>query len=139
MATVPLTPTTSGDTQISDYQVDAELRQLDRLIGSIRDQPGVEVFPLNDRILAKAVEVAGLDLALKPFDQSVLAAVLGRAAELREAGETDLCFCEADADLHPWGKDGRAKPWLTELYNEAQVRVYGDFSLTSPERPKQWP
>jgi len=80
-----------------------------------------------------------LDLSLKPFDQAILAAVLVRAEELRTANNLDLCFCETDADLQPWDKRGEAKRPLTNLYDAAQVRVYGDFDLSSPERPDHWP
>ena len=89
-------------------------------------------------MLERAVELSALYLSLKPFDQAILA-VLVRAEELRGAGETDLCFCETDADLQPWDKHGRAKQPLTDLYDTAIVWVYGDFDLRAPERPESWP
>jgi hypothetical protein len=61
-----------------------------------------------------------------------------RADELRNEGETDVAFCELDGDLQPWDKNGNPKPVLTRLYDDARVWVYGDFTLTTPERPANW-
>ncbi len=90
-------------------------------------------------MLERAIALAQADLSLQPFDQAILAAVLGRAEELRSQGETDLCFCVTDADLQPWDKRGNAKRLLTKLYDEALVWVYGDFGMNAPERPASWP
>lgn len=122
-----------------ELQVRTELRQLDDILASLRRQPGLEVFPLNERMLEQAIVLSELDLSLKPFDQAILAAVLVRAEELRTANDLELCFCETDADLQPWDKRGEAKRPLTDLYDAAQVWVYGDFDLNSPERPDHWP
>lgn len=78
------------------------------------------------------------ELELKPFDNSILAAVLVRASELVKTGETDIAFCELDGDLLPWDKNGNFKPALTRLYDEAHVWVYGDFTMTTPEAPENW-
>src|SRR6266542_2004859 len=64
-----------------EQQVRAELRQLDDIIRALRTQPGIEVYALNERMLSKSIELAELNLGLKPFDQAILAAVLGRAEE----------------------------------------------------------
>jgi hypothetical protein len=109
------------------------------VLASLRREQRLEVFPLNGRMLERAVELSVAGLSLKPFDQAILAAVLGRAGELREAGETDLCFCEMDADLQPWDRNGAAKQALTDLYDAAGVWVYGDFELRAPERPENLP
>jgi hypothetical protein len=122
-----------------EAQVRTELRNLDDVLGSLRQQRGLEVFPLNERMLERAVKLSISDLSLKPFDQAILAAVLVRAEELRANGELDLCFCETDADLQPWDKRGEAKHPLVDLYDEAHVWVYGDFDLSVPERPEHWP
>jgi hypothetical protein len=122
-----------------EQQVRAELREVDDIIRKLRGQSGVEVFPLNERMLTKAVDLAESELSLRPFDQAILAAVLGRAEELREASITDLWLCETDADLQPWDKHGEAKHPLVHFYNEAAVWVYGDFNLDWPERPPDWP
>jgi len=122
-----------------EQQVRGELRQLDDVLKSIRAEPGLELFPLKERMLDRAMDLAQTDLSLEPFDQAILAAVLVRAEELRSQGETDLCFCVTDADLQPWGKRGKAKPLLTKLYDDALVWVYGDFGMNAPERPDNWP
>ncbi len=90
-------------------------------------------------MLERAVELTGLDLSLKPFDQAILAAVLGRARELAEAGESDFCFCELDADLQPWDKNDREQQPLAGLYDAESVWVYGDFIMAEPEMPEGWP
>jgi hypothetical protein len=120
-------------------QVRRELRQLDETIIALRQEPNLEVFPLNDGMLAKAVDLAQLDLVLKPFDQAILAAVLVRAGELMAEGETDLCFCESDADLQPWDKHGEARQPLTGLYAAAGVWVYENFAMDTPGRSDGWP
>jgi hypothetical protein len=73
-----------------EQQVREELSGLDTTPASLRDVGGLELFPLNERMLERAVELSGLDLSLQPFDQAILAAVLVRAEELGEAGETVL-------------------------------------------------
>jgi len=90
-------------------------------------------------MLERAVGLTELDLSLKPFDQAILAAILGRAEELWNSGEVDLCFCETDADLQPWDRLGEPKQPLTDLYDKCSLWVYGDFSLSQPERPLNWP
>jgi hypothetical protein len=122
-----------------EQQIQAELRQLDGMIASLRREPGLEVFALNEAMLDRAVDLSTTDLSLKPFDQAILAAVLIRAEELRRTGEVDLCFCETDADLQPWDRNGDAKQRLTDLYDAVAVWVYGDFELSAPERPENWP
>jgi hypothetical protein len=67
-----------------------------------------------------------------------LAAVLVRADELLKNGEPDIAFCELDGDLQPWDKNGITKPALTRLYDHARIWVYGDFTMTTPERPENW-
>ena len=89
-------------------------------------------------MLTKALELAEIDLGLRPFDQAILGSVLGRAQELRSRGETEVCFCEMDADLQPWDKRGDSKQPLTDLYNEVGVWAFGNFTLTWPERPQNW-
>ena len=122
-----------------EQQIHAELRQLESTLASLRGERGLEIFPLKENMLERAVSLSTLDLSLKPFDQAILAAVLVRAEELRDAGETDVCFCETDADLQPWNKRGRGKQPLTGLYDAAGVWVYGDFEFRDQERPDNWP
>lgn len=87
-----------------EQRVRAELRELDDVLASLRQTNGLELFPLNERMLDRAVGLSASDLSLEPFDQAILAGVLVRAEELGAAGETDLCFCETDAHLQPWDK-----------------------------------
>jgi hypothetical protein len=89
-------------------------------------------------MLERAVLLSTLGLALQPFDQAILAAVIVRAEELLSEGEVDFCFCETDADLQPWDKHGQAKRPLTDLYDAVSVWVYRDFNLLAPERPEDW-
>jgi hypothetical protein len=112
-----------------EQQIRTELRQLDNTLASLRGEPGLEVFPLNENMLERAVSLSTLSLSLRPFDQAILAAILVRAEELRDAGETDVCFCEIDADLQPWDKRGGSEQPLTDLYDAAGVWVYGDFEF----------
>jgi hypothetical protein len=94
--------------------------------------PSLELFPLNESMLERALDLAQTDPWLEPFDQAILAAILGRAEDLRKQGETDPCFCVIDADLQPWDRRGNSKPVLPRLYDEALICVYGDFSMSAP-------
>ena len=85
-------------------------------------------------MLARSTELALTGTTLKPFDQAILAGVLVSVARLWNSGERVLSFCETDSDLQPWDKDGRAKSSLKKAYDQAHVWVYGDFTLTEPER-----
>jgi hypothetical protein len=118
-----------------EQQVHTELRQLDGALASLRGEQGLEIFALNENMLERDVSLSTLDLPLKPFDQAILAA----AAELRDAGAMDVCFCEIDADLQPWNKRGDSKQPLASLYDAAGVWVYGDFEFRDQERPGNWP
>jgi hypothetical protein len=89
-------------------------------------------------MLEQSISLATEKLDLKPFDNSILAAVLVRAHEMLKEGENDLVFCELDGDLQPWDKNGNTKPVLTRLYHDAHVWVYGDFTRTTPEPPGNW-
>jgi hypothetical protein len=116
-----------------------ELDNLDVRLRSLQSHPGVEVFPLGDEMLVRAVELSTQNIDLKPFDQSILAAVLVRAETLRGQGADDVSFCELDGDLQPWDKNGRSKQPLTGLYDSAGVWVYGDFAMENPPRRQGFP
>jgi len=90
-------------------------------------------------MLVRAVELSTQNLDLKPFDQAILAAVLVRAEELGDQGADDVAFCELDGDLQPWDKNGRSKQPLTDLYDSAQLWVYGDFAMENPPRRPTFP
>ena len=105
---------------------------------AMRQVNGLEIFPLTQAMLERSVSIATEKLDLKPYDNSILAAVLVRAESLLATGERDLAFCELDADLQPWDKHGNTKPTLTRLYDDAHVWVYGDFTMTTPEPRQDW-
>ena len=117
----------------------AELDRLDERMGLLRNHPGIEVFPLSEEMLVRAVELSIENLDLEPFDQAILAAVLVRAEALRDAGADDIAFCELDGDLQPWDKAGRSKQLLSSLYDAAGVWVYGDFAMENPPKRPGFP
>lgn len=122
-----------------EKSVKNELKQLQARLDSLREPGnGVEVFALDHAMLERAAALGSGDIYLEPFDQAILAAVLVRGERLRAGGETDICFCELDSNLQPWGKRGGPKPELTRQYDRAGVWVYKDYTLTSPERPAGW-
>jgi hypothetical protein len=117
----------------------AELDELDARLERLTQDPAIEVFGLTESMLARSVGLSLLDLDLKPFDQAILAAILVRAEQLRDGGVAEISFCELDSDLQPWHKNGESKHPLAGLYDAAHIWVYGDFSLSSPERPSTFP
>ncbi len=119
--------------------VRGELDGVEARLQLLRARSGIEVFPLSDEMLLRALDISTQRLDLKPFDQAILAAVLVRAEDLRIAGADDISFCELDGDLQPWDKNGRAKQPLCALYDTAGVWVYGDFALESPPRRASFP
>jgi hypothetical protein len=89
-------------------------------------------------MLERSIALTTEKFDLKPFDNSILSAVLVRAHELVRGGERDLALCELDRDLQPWDKNGNTKPALAHLYDEAHIWVYGDFTMITPEPPEDW-
>jgi hypothetical protein len=118
--------------------VNTDLDNLESRLSALRTEVGLEVFPLSEAMLERSISQVVEKLDLKPFDNSILAAVLVKAEELLRMGHSDLAFCELDGDLRPWDKNGRDKPPLKRLYDSAHVWVYGDFTITTPERPESW-
>jgi predicted nucleic acid-binding protein len=117
----------------------AELNRLEERLGLLRSHPGIEVFPLSEEMLVRAVELSIQNLDLRPFDQAILAAVLVRAQALRNLGADDISLCELDGDLQPWDKTGRSKQPLSALYDAAGVWVYGDFAMENPPKRPGFP
>ncbi len=117
--------------------VKQDLDNLEARLEGLKTEKGFHVFPLRTEMLERSISLTS-EMDLKPFDNSILAAVLVRAHELLKNGENDLAFCELDGDLQPWDKNGNVKPVLTRLYNDARVWVFGDFTMTTPERPENW-
>ena len=124
------------------YESDVKdwFEELDSSLEGIRRSAGVDVFPLDDRKLDLSIDLS-FDLDLHPFDHCVLAAVLGRAEELRlRDADGELAFCVRDPDLWPWHKKtGATKKELRDLYDRRCVWGYGDFEMLSPNRPAGWP
>lgn len=122
-----------------EKQVVGELDKLEITLQEFANQPGITAFPLSEAMLERSLSLTYERLDLHPFDTVLLAAVLTRAADLkmREA-DSELFFCELDSDLQPWDKHGNVKPALKQLYDNARVWVYGDFAMTSHERPENW-
>ncbi len=118
--------------------VRADLQNMETALRDLTQSPGLNVFPMAAAMLARATELCFEAPDLKPWDQAVLAAVLVRASELGQNGEKELAFCELDSDLQPWDKNGDSKPKLADLYDRANIWVYGDFLMQSPEMPAGW-
>lgn len=116
-----------------------DLTGLQQRLASIRTLPGVNVFGMDDEMLAFAVELAEHELGLKPFDQSILAAILVRAKQLSREAEHEFFFCDLDTDLQPWARDGSARRGLKSLYDRHRIWVYGDFTMTTPAPYDGWP
>jgi predicted nucleic acid-binding protein len=129
--------------EVLDTYENVLLRELDRLeerLATLGKEPGVEVFPLTDRMLERSVQLGTERLELDPVDNSILAAVLTRADELKSADKSaEIFFCELDSHLQPWDKFGNRRLPLAQLYDDARVWVYGDFSMKSQARPEDWP
>lgn len=90
-------------------------------------------------MLERSLSLTIEKLELHAFDNAVLAAVLTRSEEIKlQDKNSELFFCTADEDLQPWDNNGNVKPVLKRLYDEAHVWVYGDFEMSSHERPHDW-
>jgi len=122
-----------------EAHISSELDTLEATLKTFSTMQGLSVFALSEAMLERTLSLAFERLDLHPFDNAILAAVLIRAAELKkQEPDAELFFCELDSDLRPWDKQGNLKPALKQLYDEARVWVYGDFAMTSHERPDNW-
>lgn len=117
-----------------ERSISRDLDNLDSTFRYVASLPYVKIFGLDDAMLNRSTELALAGIAPKPFDHAILAGVLVSASRLWDAGERAISFCEDDADLQPWDKHGNAKPSLRDAFDQAHVWVYGDFTLTQPER-----
>jgi hypothetical protein len=111
-----------------------DLKDLEERLRTLASLPFVEVFGLDQEMLDRSTELALAGFDLKPFDQSILAGTLVRAWRLWDAGERQISLSETDSDLQPWDAYGNAKAPLREEFDAAHVWVYGDFTLTWPQR-----
>jgi len=110
-----------------DGLVGNELAKIPERLDNLASDPGLKVFPLSEPMLECQVSLGAMELSLKPYDLAILGAILVKGEELRRAGHTWVGFCELDSDLQPWNSRGEPKPILSELYNNSQIWVYGDF------------
>ena len=110
-----------------------ELDGLDDRLAELARSAWVDVFALDDEMLARTTQLALEGITKTPFDQAILASVIVSAERLWSLGERAISFCELDSDLQPWGRHAYAKR-LRDLYDAAHVWVYGDFTLTGPAR-----
>lgn len=77
--------------------LNTELGELGATLAALRAQAGVDVFPLDEEMLERSLELGATDLGLEPVDQAILAAILVRAQRIRaESGATSV-FCELTA------------------------------------------
>jgi hypothetical protein len=118
--------------------VKRDLDNLEARLEGLKAEKGLDIFPMSADMLERSITLTTEKVDLRPYDNSILAAILARAHELIKEGEKDLAFCELDGDLQPWDKNGNTKPALTRLYDDARVWVYGDFTMTTPEPPENW-
>ena len=92
---------------------------------------------MDDAVLGMSLELHFKEIELSEFDRAVLAAVLIKGRSLRDGGGVDVNFCELDSTLWPWEKKNRQeRAELKNLYDDAGVWVYSDFTLTNPQRPE---
>jgi hypothetical protein len=117
-----------------ERSIKQDLGNLDNILGELARLPYIKVFGLDDAMLDHATELALAGIAPKPFDHAVLASILVSASRLWGAGERAISFCETDTDLQPWDKYGNLKPPLRNAFDRSHVWVYGDFTLTQPQR-----
>ncbi|HYO66331.1 MAG TPA: hypothetical protein VEU33_09635, partial [Archangium sp.] len=114
--------------------VSHELRTLHDTLEEVRNATGVAAFALSEDMLECAIQLRATGPSgLKPFDEAILAAVLVKARALREQHGGDpnfeLAFCTLDGDLQPWTKERARLEPLASLYEQAGLRVYGDFAV----------
>jgi hypothetical protein len=69
-----------------DGLVANELAKVSERLDDLAQHPGLSVFPLSEPMLERQVAIGAMDLALKPYDLAVLAAVLVKSEELQQVG-----------------------------------------------------
>jgi len=121
-----------------ESSIERDLDNLDKTLQALVSLSCIEVFGLDDAMFDRATELALDGLAPKPFDHAILAGILVRASRLWDAGERTISFCETDKGLQPWDEHGNAKPPLRAAFDRAHIWVYRDFTLTEPQRRKDF-
>ena len=122
-----------------DGLVAHELTKVPERLDALANHPGLSIFPLSEPMLERQVSIGAMDLSLQPYDLAILAAVIVKSEELQQEGFPWVGFCELDSDLKPWNKSGARKPILSDLYDNARIWVYDDFSLEEIDQlPENW-
>ncbi|MFV8753490.1 hypothetical protein ACNOYE_23305 [Nannocystaceae bacterium ST9] len=105
-----------------------ELAHLDDRIAEVANSRGMNVFALDEAMLNRSISLRTEvpDPGLKPFDETILAAVLVRATEL--APEHLRLFCTADLDLSPIVRNNTRKH-LAAVYDQAKIEVRTNFDI----------
>jgi len=122
-----------------DGLVTNELTKVPERLDALAKHPGLSIFPLSETMLERQISIGAMNLALKPYDLAVLAAVMVKSEQLLQEGYAWVGFCELDSDLQPWDKSGAPKPILSDLYHKSRIWVYSDFLLNEiDELPEGW-
>jgi len=122
-----------------DGLVEAEIKKVPEQLTLLAQNSFLNVFPLSEPMLERQISIGAMDIALKPYDLAILAAMLVKSEELQREGHLLVGFCELDSDLQPWDKSGNWKPILRHLYNDARIWVYRDFLVEDAEDlPQEW-
>ncbi|MGA3212461.1 MAG: hypothetical protein ABSD20_14235 [Terriglobales bacterium] len=121
-----------------ENSIRAELRDLNGALRQLSQAPGIHLLQYDHDMMSRAVEHMFVFPHIKPYDGAVLASVVVAAERLRQQGQTELFFCESDSDLQPWDKNGDRVDQLANVYDAANVWVYGDYLLESPPVPAGW-
>lgn len=106
-----------------------ELNDVPNRLAALRIAPGLDIFPLSTAMLEGSLKLPNIGYPLKPFDQTILAAILARADELVSTGVDRFVFCELDDDLRPLAKDGSPRKTLVALYEARNIIVQPDFLI----------
>jgi hypothetical protein len=114
--------------------VNKELSAVPTILKNVADLSCVQLVALDDEMLDLANQMSLTNVAQKPFDHAILAAILVSSSRLWNQGERGMSFAETDSDLQPWGSKGTPKGDLRKLFDDAHVWVYGDFTLRFPPR-----
>lgn len=106
----------------------AEIARFEHHLSELVQHPNVEVFPLDDEMLNKALELSGGDFAgVDPFDQAILAGILVRAERI-DSSEWSI-FCEKDGDLLDYTRSGEPRRFLQEVYQKARLKLQDSFDI----------
>jgi predicted nucleic acid-binding protein len=127
------------DAVLSQYEthLNTERVKAPERIAELAANPRVNVLALDEEMLRRSTELATTPrIELQSFDLAVLASVLVWADRRRPGGQL-LSFCEKDSDLQPWNKDGSRRLPIADLYDDAGVWVYGDYTMSRPPRKRK--